>query len=290
MKGFYSSAYFRIVKEHKKNFPLSLSLTIEPLTTSDLGNVTKLQPEGWSSIIESITFYCDSPFCFPLKATANGKLVGTGTAIIHGTTAWLAHIIVDKTFRNAGIGLAITRALIKLISEKGCETQLLLATALGEPVYKKCGFEVQEQYVFMEGGKLPDPEASLHITAFDKSFRQKLYELDRYVSGEHREKLLDIHIDKTHLWVNDSELRGYYAPTLGDGLIVATDEGAGIELMRLRNSFHSTFCLPVSNVNGIDFLTKHGFQEIRKASRMILGKSIAWKPAKIYSRIGGNLG
>lgn len=266
------------------------SLSIEPLSISDLGNISNLQPEGWSSIVEPITFYCGSPFCFPLKATTDGKLVGTGTAIIHGNTGWLAHIIVDKNFRNAGIGLAITRALIKLIHEKGCETQLLLATALGEPVYKKCGFEVEEEYIFLEGGKLPVLNRSQNICPYDNTFQQQVFAMDKEVSGETRERLLDLHLPYMHLRIKDGVLSGFYAPTLGEGLIVATSETTGTELMQIRNTTQKMFGLPMSNESAIAFLEKHGFKEIRKASRMILGKSIAWDPGKIYNRIGGNLG
>lgn len=281
---------FATAIEEFKDPAVQTHLLIEPLSISDLGNISNLQPEGWSSIVEPIAFYCGSPFCFPLKATSDGKLVGTGTAIIHGNTGWLAHIIVDKNFRNAGIGLAITRALIKLIHDKRCETQLLLATALGEPVYKKCGFEVVEEYTFMEGGTLPLLEQSQHVCPYDKSFQQQLLAMDKDVSGETRERLLDLHLPFMHLWIKNGTLSGYYAPTLGDGLIVATSETAGTELMQVRNTTQKMFGLPLSNKHGIGFLKTHGFKEIRKASRMILGKSIAWNPAKIYNRIGGNLG
>ena len=266
------------------------NVIIQALKDDDLPAITNIQPEGWPPVIHSISFYCSSPFCFPLKATIDGKLVGTGTAIIFGQTAWLAHIIVHKDYRNSGIGSAITQSLVTLIRQTPCGTILLIATALGEPIYRKSGFEVQEQYVFMDDGALPATLNSSHILPYDPSFRKQVLELDVKVSGERREVLLAAHWENALMWIDDGTLYGYFLPTLGEGLIVATHPVAAEELMRSRYGTNKMFCLPESNESGVAFLANHGYKVYRKASRMILGKKIAWNGNNIYSRIGGNLG
>ena len=266
------------------------ALFIESLTSKDLDAMVSLQPEGWPEILPSIRYYCSSDFCFPLKATADGTIVGTGTAIIYGDSAWLAHIIVHKNYRNTGIGTTITQALIDLISKTPCKTILLIATSLGEPVYKKLGFEVQTQYAFLNGGTLPSLDEHNEIIAFQKPYEHPLTDLDYSVSGEDRKILLREHINDAILYVKQNTLRGFYLPTLGEGVIIADAPEAGIALMKKKFVTHKNFCIPTDNEEGINFLTRHGYQEFRRASRMILGQKLPWNGSRIYSRIGGNLG
>jgi len=263
---------------------------IESFTSYDLHAVAGLQPDGWSDIFPSIEFYCKSDFCFPLKASLEGKVVGIGTAIIHRYTAWLAHIIVSPNHRNAGLGSAITKALIELCQKHSCRTLLLIATSLGEPVYKKFGFEVETKYLFFDHGVSPTGEVSPEIFAFQKGHEDALFELDRVVSGEDRKKLLREHLNNTLVYVENNLLKGFYMPTLGDGLIIAESPAAGLALMKLRAASTKKFCVPILNENALNFLSQHGFVEYRQSSRMILGEKVIWHGSMVYSRIGGNLG
>ena len=264
-------------------------LRIESLTSKDIDNIPHIQPDDWPDILPSIQYYCISDFCFPLKATLDGTLAAIGTAIIHGKTAWLAHIIVNKGFRNSGIGTAITQSLIDLINRMPCQSILLIATALGEPVYKKLGFETQAEYLFLENGAFGDETFTKPIL-FEKKYENAVLKLDREVCGEDRNRLLHDHLALAHLYIENNTLKGFYIPTLGEGLIIADTTHAGFELMKTRCAAHKKFCLPINNQDGINFLINRGFKELRKGSRMILGKRFSWDGSKIYSRIGGNLG
>ena len=267
------------------------ALKIESFTSDDLHTIPTLQPEGWPDVFPSIQFYCGSDFCFPLKATLDGNIVGIGAAIFHADTAWLAHIIVHKEHRNRGIGTFVTRSLIELVHQTPCRTLQLVATALGEPVYSKLGFEVDAQYIFFDdGGTLPAFEPPPEIKSFQKPYEEAVFQLDRTVSGEDRKKLLKDHLDGSKVVVDGNVLTGFFMPTLGEGLIEATTVEAGLALMRLRAASNKKFCIPANNEAGVSLLTQNGFKEIRKASRMILGKKVAWHGHKIYGRIGGNLG
>jgi GNAT superfamily N-acetyltransferase len=279
--------------EPVKNRILALNsahLEIEPLTPYDLDAAASLQPDGWPDIFPSIEYYCKSDFCFPLKATLAGKIVGIGTAIIHGYTAWLAHIIVSPDHRNVGIGSAITKALIDLGQRNSCLSLLLIATTLGEPVYKKLGFEVETKYLFFDNGISLSPEPLPEISTFQSAHEKALFELDRFISGEDRRKLLREHFNNTIVFVENNLLKGFYIPTLGEGLIIADSPAAGLALMKLRMASTKKFCVPLLNENALNFLSQNGYAEYRRASRMILGEKVIWDGSKIYSRIGGNLG
>lgn len=270
--------------------PLSNAITIDPLTSEDVEYVGALQPDGWGNILTSIRFYCTAAFCHPLKATIDDKIVGIGTAILHGSTAWLAHIIVHKDYRNAGIGTAITNSLIGLVRKTSCETILLIATPLGEPVYKKLGFDVETQYIFFDNGSLPEPADNVNVVQFHERYRIALMEFDHRVSGEYRQELFTPFLAGSKIFLESNELKGFYLPTLGEGLIISSDPQAGTELMKHRGRMNNLFCIPVDNKHGIHFLEQNGYQKLREASRMILGKKILWDASQIYNRIGGNLG
>ena len=80
-------------------------------------------------------------------------------------------------------------------------------------------------------------------------------------------------------------------PDLGEGLILASDTSAGLELMKIKYSKVDKAVLPGENHFGTNFLGENGFTlSDTKGTRMILGQEINWKPEHIYSRIGGNFG
>lgn len=264
-------------------------MRIEPLTEADLQYIPELQPEGWSDILPHIMFYVSSAFCSPVKVTADGTIVGIGTTIVHGRTAWLAHIIVHRDYRNRGIGQFITQHLIDSLHETPCETVLLIATTLGEPVYKKIGFQKETEYIFLRDGAI-SPETPSGVVLFSDRYVREMLDLDRKISGEDRQELLIPHIASAHLFVNDGSLLGYYLPDLGDGLVIAGTPEAGLALLIRRSMREKKFVLPLENTAGIEFLFRHGYQEYSRGARMWLGKKLVWHAEMLYNRIGGNLG
>jgi hypothetical protein len=115
--------------------------------------------------------------------------------------------------------------------------------------------------------------------------------LDRKITGENRELLLEQFLNNSQVYVENNEGLGYYIPDLKEGLIVADFDYAGIELMKLKYSKINVAGLPSANHAAIEFLLSNGFVDLnKKGTRMIWGKDLNWKPEKIYSRIGGNLG
>ena len=131
---------------------------------------------------------------------------------------------------------------------------------------------------------------SPEISAFEKTHEGALFELDRFVSGEDRKKLLREHLNNTLVFIENNLLKGFYMPALGEGLIIADSPAAGLALMKLRTASTKKFCIPMLNENALNFLSQNGYTEYRRASRMILGEKVIWEGRKIYSRIGGNLG
>ncbi len=266
-------------------------MDIQPLEHSDLNLITDLIPPGWDTALPAIQFYTTSDFCFPIKVTMDNKMVGTGTSIIHHDVAWLAHILVHHDYRNQGIGQLITKTLVEIANSKSCYTIYLLATELGEPVYTKVGFESETEYVTykgeMQNDALVDGE---NIVAYTGNLKKQISNLDRQVSGEDRMFHLEAHLSSGFVFLQENLVHGFYLPTLGDGLIIATSSAAGQALMRLRMTMKDFAVFPIDNVSATNFIQQYPFTEVRRQKRMRFGLKRNWQPAHIFNRIGGNLG
>lgn len=266
-------------------------LSIQALKSSDLPVISEFQPEGWSDIIPPFLSYLSSPFCFPVKVITNGNIVGIGASIIHEDVAWLAHIIVHPEYRNQGIGRFLTEYLLENVLNRNCKTIYLIATTLGEPIYKKVGFVAETEYLFFK--KLSHDfksESSPHILPYTDLFRSEIATMDRLVSGENRFLHLEKHLVDSFVFRKEKHIEGFYIPNLGDGLIIAKTDSAGLALLKKRLSDREIAVFPVDNTAATAFLRKNTYQEFRRAKRMCFGKYRNWNPACIFNRIGGNLG
>jgi GNAT superfamily N-acetyltransferase len=267
-------------------------MQFKPVIWEDLEEIRNLQPADWSDIIPNIQFYIESPFCYPIKTKVNNQIVGIGASIVFENTAWLAHIIVDSHYRRQGIGAGLVQELLKSPENTKIETYSLIATELGQPVYAKAGFEVTTEYTFLQRA---DPwrlqGKTSNILPFCEEYRSGIYKMDKDISGEDRIILLENHLQNSMVYLKNKEIVGFYLPDLSEGLIYADTEEAGLELMKVKFAKIDKAALPSDNITGIEFLKQNGFVITeKKGTRMMLGKEIHWKPQKIYSRIGGNLG
>lgn len=265
-------------------------MKIQNLGRDDLKLITTLQPEGWQDITPSIDFYTRSSFCFPLKILVDDELAGIGTAIIHHSVAWLAHIIVRPDFRNKGIGRFITEALINSSEVKKCETIYLIATDLGAPVYEKVGFQTESIYLYFKDVHIvSDVGKTQAIVPYKREFMDQVEGIDKMSSAEDRMFHLDNHLQHGFVYLND-KIEGFYLPTFGDGLIIADEPSAGLELLKLHLGRNTRLAFPKDNREATNFLYDKGFKEFSTGKRMRLGKSRPLKLENIYNRIGGNLG
>jgi GNAT superfamily N-acetyltransferase len=250
-----------------------------------------LQPEGWDNIMEKFAFYAKSDFCYPVKVREKNKIIGIGSTIVHGDTAWLGHIIVHPEKRNLGIGKMITERLLEISVAKKCKTVNLIATELGEPVYRKFGFETETEYLFFKDIPLDGADSiSENIIPFSSEYLNDLIALDQKISDESRGEHISGHLAEGYIFLENNEVQGYYLPTFGDGMIGAASEKAGTGLLKFRLAGKERACFPVDNSAATSFFYSKNCREYRRAKRMRLGEKKKWIPENIYNRIGGNLG
>jgi len=263
----------------------------DQLKKTETHKLTALQPEGWPDIVPHFDFYTNAKYCFPIKISIDNKIVGIGSSIIHDNSAWLAHIIVHPEHRNKGIGKQITQKLIKQTTEKGCKTIQLIATELGAYVYEKVGFKIDTEYIFYKVSENKEKHiASNHVIPYQDSLYENLLAFDYDISGENRQVSLKQHLKNAFIFFKNNKIEGFFLPSFGEGLILASTPEAGIELLKLRLNTHKNVIFPINNSVAKEFTENKGYEIAYRAKRMRLGTKPITKPANIYARIGGNLG
>ena len=266
---------------------------IRALKKTDIAGLNSLPPTDWNFNYECfLKEFLATNFFYAFVLIQNEKIVGTGNVLIKGKLGWLANIIVDNKYRGEGFGSKITKYLVEFLNSKGCETQLLIATDLGEPVYKKIGFKKLTEYRCFLTEKDNGVVYSNAIRKLVPSDLEDLVKMDRDANDEDREHLISKYY-KTGFgyFNNDNKLLGFYLPDFGRGLVISKQKKAGIELLKLKHAQKGKKTLiPIENLDGIRFFENSGLKEGLKCSRMVLGKENDWNPECIYSYGGGHCG
>jgi ribosomal protein S18 acetylase RimI-like enzyme len=265
-------------------------MEFQKVSPEDLNWIQGFQPEGWPDIAVYYRMYLNYSFCHPVKIMKQGEPAGIGCAIHLGGTGWLGHIIVSPRFQRQGIGTSIVDYLCTYLKQSRAVTISLNSTLAGYPVYRRYGFQDQSSYLFYESDTPLNTGPDERIRQLKADDSRLVFNLDRRVSGEFRALILKDHLHNAQGYFCGNQLEGVYLPDLGEGLIIAETQEAGLALMRMRHGVHRQGVVPVENQAAAEFYQKHGFKLVKKASRMVLGQPFHWQPEKIYGRIGGYLG
>ena len=261
------------------------------LEYDEIDLISDLQPEGWNDIRPNFDFYLQSSFCFPIKVVIDDTIVGLGATIIHNDVAWLGHIMVHPDQRGKGIGQRVTQSLIDIAKQNKCETIYLIATKLGVPLYEKLGFITDTEYLFFKDINF-DKELLIsdQVIPYKQEFKDEISNIDKMATGEERMMHLEDALENGFVYINNHKIEGFYLPALGDGLIVANNSSAGLELLKLHLRSNEKVIFPVDNSLATDFLHNNGFKQYDVAKRMRLGNIRPFKPENIYNRIAGYIG
>ncbi len=269
-------------------------LQIRELIASDLPSLKDFAPREWNVDL-SVTFrrHFGQPYFYPIVAEQDGTLVGCANGLLQGSAGWLGNIIVQPAHRGHGIGSALTKEVIKSFHAKNMEYQILVATSMGEPIYRRLGFQVVSYYIFFARQRaLPSPDAVVGVRSMERKDEEAIFALDKSITGEKRGAFIRAYLHGACVHADPSgRLDGYYLPALGTGLIIAANDAAGLSLLHYKVTHGGDVCvIPEQNRVAVDYLRSHGFTETGRAPRMALGPDIAWQPENVYSRGSGFCG
>lgn len=151
-------------------------------------------------------------------ALKNNKIIGIGGLFLFQNVASIGYMGVLPGYRNQGVGSGIFQKLKQTAIDVGCKTIYLYASKLGEPIYRKSGFqgEFSASMYLMPNASSKIPLMNKNLTVVSK-IPDWLLDLDRKAVGFDRSDYLEARI------------------SLGAKLIVIENEGYGL-IFNILNS------------------------------------------------------
>lgn len=260
------------------------------LTVDDVPQCLELSSEaGWNQTnrdwIRLLTLSPDG--CFGLDS--DGRLAATATVACYGTAlAWIGMVIVRRVCRGRGLARILLRHALDYAAGKGIACVKLDATDLGEPVYRKLGFQPEigvERWV-REPAPLAAPLPALDDGTLDLA-------LDRQTFGADRSTLLWLLELEGCLATADGsyamERPGARAVFLGPSVTRQSHGGAPLFTHLLAGHAGRTVFWDRFSANAA-VEPDLGFQRARSLLRMYKGERLDGDPSRQFALAGFELG
>jgi GNAT superfamily N-acetyltransferase len=223
-------------------------------------------------------------------AEAGGALAGVAAGAVFAGTGWVGGVAVLPAHRRAGLGGALTAAIVGFLEDRGATTVLLHATALGRPVYQRLGFVAETDYLTLTGPSLPRPGPPRRVRPGRAEDLEAVLALDRAATGEDRRRLLAALWPAGGLVAGDGQgpLGGYHlaSPWRSGGAVVAADPEAGLALLAAVRAGHGdevAISLPAANTHAVRALASAGLRERDRTVRMHRGPRVPWRPDAVFA-------
>jgi len=153
-----------------------------------------------------------------------------------------------------------------------------------EELYKTLGFRKSTEYVYLNGNQISGTHSE-NIRKIKDSDYEAILRIDQEVTGEYRPQIIEPYLTNGFVFEEDTEVQGFFLPELGNGLIIAATDKAGLYLLQYKHGQQEyTAVIPKGNHTAIDFLYQNGFEEVNRVNRMYMGNEVLWKPEKIFAR------
>jgi GNAT superfamily N-acetyltransferase len=233
-------------------------------------------------------------------AEAGDALVGVAAGAVFGATGWIGGVAVVPGHRRAGLGGALTQAVLEFLDGRGVATALLHATALGRPVYERLGFVPETAYLTLTGptrpprpaagpagADRPGPAQDPLVRPGRQADLDAVAALDLAATGEDRRRLLAALWPTGGLVAGDGRPVGYHLPSpwRSGGAVVAADPRAGLALLdavRAAPGDEVAISVPTANAPAVRSLESAGFSERYRTVRMHRGPRVPWNPAALF--------
>ena len=215
------------------------TLEIKNMKKAEIGGLSPMTPDFWSfDLADFFAEHFGRPYFKPMVAVIEDQVVGTVNGVVNGKAGWLGNVVVRPEYRKQGIGSSLTAAMIDYLRSRGCRTLLLIASEMGEPIYKKLGFKVSTTYKIFEKGMVNDvpiPSSGI-IRKIVPEDLPGILELDREICGEDRGLLFRSYPLQGWIYVHlpSNTMSGFYISNLGEGPVLARDSEAGMALLRRK--------------------------------------------------------
>ena len=228
-------------------------------------------------------------------------IVATGSAAANGPVGWVGVIFVRPDRRGVGLGGRMTRTVIADLEDRGCRSQVLIASPAGRPIYERLGFTVVDRQIryHAPGMGNEQPWRARGLRPFRPEDLGVIVNLDQAATGEDRSKALTSLAGPDATWVTvdgaDRATGFFLRPPWRGGAVIAPNPDDAVRLLELRRrqappDAQAGAGVLASNATGRARLRAAGWTEEVANVRMVRGEPLQWQPNWIYGQLNGALG
>ncbi len=264
------------------------------LTAADLPEAVDLSTlAGWNQTAEDWAMLLDlaPQSCFAIEM--EGQVAATCTLICYGARlAWLGMVLTRPEFRGRGFARSLVETALAFADRQGVRSVLLDATDMGRPVYRKLGFQDQQDIErWARGGppaEWPEPPAAPSSIADIPLLDERVYLADR-------SRLLTsliargavFHSANGFLLARPGRLASFLGPCVADSA-----EAAASMIGQCFNSRPSSWFWDLLHANerAAALAERFGFERVRRLTRMVRGEQILCRAANLWATAGFELG
>lgn len=220
-------------------------------------------------------------------AKEDATVVGFGGVLDYGPFAYVGLMSVSPTIQKRGVGQLLMERLLVWLDARGCPTALLDATPVGEPLYRRNGFQEDDQtMVWQQDAHILLPRIlPLGVSLLAEADVPALVRFDAPHFGAERSQVLATFCARyphrvlvTH--AADGRITGYAIAqfhVIGPWVANTKDDAERLLVHALALPFESKPNVFVSthNSDALNLLTRYGFAQQRTLSHMWTGKHIS---------------
>jgi GNAT superfamily N-acetyltransferase len=238
--------------------------------------------------------------CF--VAELDGVAVGTVTTCRFGLVAWVAMILVDKSFRSHGIGRALMCRALEELDSAGIRTIRLDATPLGRPLYESLDFVAEATFARYVGVLPPADEPPRLNETRAPEVLGGLTTLDLHVTGTDRGRLLhrlaDEYPDSLRVAFERGEIAGFLLARPGSrarriGPCIAGERAGPLLLDDARRMYAGeevTIDSPIANAPAVALAESWGLRVSGLLTRMGRGLPVKEDLNRLWASAGPEKG
>jgi ribosomal protein S18 acetylase RimI-like enzyme len=226
----------------------------------------------------------DSAVAFVAKES--DTVVGFGGVLDYGQFAYIGLMAVSPIVQKQGIGQLLLERLLAWLEVRSCPTTLLDASEVGEPLYRRNGFQEDDQTAVWQQVKhiLLPRILPLGVSQLAEADVPALVQFDAPHFGSERAQVLAAFCTRYPHRVlmaraTNGEITGYAIAqyhVIGPWVASTKDDAERLLVHALAMPFESkpTIFVSAHNTNALNLLTRYGFAQQRILSHMWLGKHI----------------
>lgn len=222
----------------------------------------------------------------------SGRPAGTVMVCLFDEVAWISMMLVEASLRGRGIGRGLMEQALAFAEAHGARSIRLDATPLGEPLYRRLGFEADFALARWGGrprggdGSALVPRTLTEVAAWDRA-----------ITGTNRYRLLELLLAETPAWGCPdlpgyvSFRRGSVAVQIGPCLSESSRGGCLLEqaLGRLAGD-EVVVDIPVAHSAAGAIAAQCGLTPRRTLLRMTRGSKVAERVEHLWASFGPEKG